>query len=111
MDVLEDERESRFATVLAPAPFRYSAPGRIEEEGAVIGFAIVVAGDAKSQGACENQQRGRKGPPVMGWVYERRIKRGEVGSPLVISAFEGTHRERLDLQLSPEAPLRRNRPP
>ncbi len=56
MDVLQNEGESSFASIVAARRFTNSTSGGIQEECAVVGFAIVVASSAKTQRACENQE-------------------------------------------------------
>src|SRR5271168_2505845 len=87
MQVLQDKRKFRFARIGALA-LANAAGGRIEEKGAVISLAVVVAGGAKAQRSGENQKSGRKRPPMMEWVNQRRIEGGKVRSPLVETALE-----------------------
>src|SRR5262245_31707804 len=61
---------------------------RVQEERAVVGLAIVVAGDAESERTRQDQQGGRECPPAVAWIDERRIERREVGPPLVVSTLE-----------------------
>src|SRR5882724_11711757 len=91
MNILQDERERRFAAIVfANGGFANGAGGRIEKKGAVVGFAVVVAGGAKAERSTENKDCGREPPPTEG--KQRRIKWGEIRSPLVELAFEGAER-------------------
>src|SRR6185312_3388473 len=74
MQVLQDEREFRFAAIISMRRLAHGAARRIHEERPVISFAIVVAGDAEAQRKSQNQQRRRKMPPakVEKWGIERR---------------------------------------
>ncbi len=66
MNVLQDEGKTRFRhDSFAQAGFAYGASGRIEKKSAVVGFAVVVAGGAETEGRAEDQQGGRKFPPVI----------------------------------------------
>ena len=88
MNVLQDKRERRFAAIVfANGGFANGAGRRIEKEGAVVGFAVVVACGAKAERGAENEDGGRELPPTEG--KKRRIKRGEIRSPFVELAFEG----------------------
>src|SRR5260221_1989954 len=88
MNVLQDKWKRSFATIVfANGGFANGAGRRIEKKGAVVGFAVVVAGGAKAERRAENEDGGRELPPTEG--KKRRIKRGEIGSPLVELAFEG----------------------
>src|SRR5882672_10919873 len=70
--------------------FANRARRRVQKKGAVIRLAIVVAGCAEAQRPGQNQKRWRKRPPAMTCVDQGRIKRREVGSPLVELSFEGS---------------------
>ncbi len=48
MNILQDERKSRFATIIAACRFTYRAGWRIEEKGAVKRLAVVVTSAAKA---------------------------------------------------------------
>src|SRR5439155_17883729 len=65
MRILKNEGELSLATVAAPGLFRHSAARGIQKKGAVIGFAIVVAGHAETKRPCQDQERGRKWPVVV----------------------------------------------
>src|SRR5882724_9196837 len=71
MDVLEDERKSGFPAIVATKWFTDGTSGRIEEKRAVVGFAVIVAGSAKTEGPGENQKGRREGPPMVSRVEER----------------------------------------
>jgi len=89
MDILQDERKSCFAAIVAACRFTYGAGWRIEEKGPVKGLAVVVTSGAKAEGAGKDQERRREWPPVMQGINERRIKGREVRAPFIILAFEG----------------------
>src|SRR5882757_7626581 len=60
MNILQDERERRFAAIVfANGGFADGAGRRIEKKGAIVGFAVVVAGGAKAERSAENEKRGR----------------------------------------------------
>src|SRR5438270_2169835 len=84
MRVLQDEGKLSFAQVAAPGFFRDCAARGIEKKGAIIGFAIVVASNTKTERAPQNQQRGRKWPVVVMDIDQRRIKRRKIWSPLEV---------------------------
>lgn len=72
--ILEDKRKSRFALVVAFGRLTDGASGRIEKKCAVVGFAVVVAGCAKTKRSSKDEQRGGKLPPMMMGIDKRRIK-------------------------------------
>src|SRR6266436_384731 len=107
MDILQDERKSGFASIVATREFATieakpllvatrefadCAGGGIEKESAVIGFAVVVARGAKPQRASKNQESRWEWPPMMLRVNERRIERREIRSPRIVGILEGTKR-------------------
>ena len=58
MNILKNERKASFAfIVLAKARFTDRASRRIEEEGTVVGFAVVVASGTEAERSAKNQQR------------------------------------------------------
>lgn len=58
MNILKNERKTSFAfVVLAEVRFTDSTGRRIEEEGAVVGFAVVVASGTEAERSAKNQQR------------------------------------------------------
>src|SRR5579872_2253597 len=92
VNILQNERKLRFALVFAFGRLAHGASRWIEEKRAVISLAVVVAGGAKTERAGEDEQRGRKSPPVMLRIDERRIERRKVWPPLEIRALESTQR-------------------
>src|SRR5205807_4961603 len=88
MQILQDEGKCRLAAIRSAALADHTGRG-VEKERAIIGLPVVVAGHAESQRAAQNQQRGRKQPPMVMGVDQRRIKRGEVWRPLVETALKG----------------------
>src|SRR5207244_1761726 len=82
MQILQDEGKCRLAAIRSAALADHTGRG-VEKERAIIGLPVVVAGHAESQRAAQNQQRGRKQPPMVMGVDQRRIKRGEVWPPFV----------------------------
>ena len=74
VQVLQNKREAGFTTIIAGF-FAHGTGWRIKKEGAVISLAIVITGCAKAQRPSQNQEGGRKGPPVVSGIDERRIKR------------------------------------
>src|SRR6266403_2038752 len=92
MDILEDERKSGFAAIVAARRFTDRAGGGIEEKGAIERLAVVVAGGAKAEGASKDQNGGREGPPMMIGIDERRIERRKVGTPRVELPLKGAKR-------------------
>src|ERR1700674_1690047 len=91
MKVLQDKRKARFAAIAMWSRLTHRTGRRIEKEGAVISFAVVVASRPKAERCAQDQNRRRKGPPAMMRINERRIERRKVRAPLVISAFKGAH--------------------
>src|SRR5436190_19527390 len=89
VDVLDDEREFRFALV-AVARLADRARNRIEEKRAVVCFAVVVTGGAEAEREDEDEECGRKRPPS--GVDERRIKGRQVGTPLKAAIDPGRPR-------------------
>jgi hypothetical protein len=90
VQVLKNKREAGFATVAAFGWFADGARGWIEEKRSIVSLAIVVARDSEAQRESEDQQSGRKRPPAVMRVNERRVKRRKIRTPLVICALEGT---------------------
>src|SRR2546429_562126 len=88
MQILQDEGKCRLAAIRSAALADHTGRG-VEKERAIIGLPVVVAGHAESQRAAQNQQRGRKQPPMVMGVDQRRIKRGEVWPPFVETALKG----------------------
>src|SRR5438874_1862172 len=74
MQILQDEGKCRLAAIRSAALADHTGRG-VEKERAIIGLPVVVAGHAESQRAAQNQQRGRKQPPMVMGVDQRRIKR------------------------------------
>src|SRR5437016_12693264 len=64
MEILQDKRKARFANVAIRMRLANGASGRIQKEGAVISFAIVIAGRAKTERRPQNQHRRRQRPPL-----------------------------------------------
>src|SRR5213083_976442 len=60
MDVLENQRERALPSVMF-SRLAYGARRRIRPERLIVGSAVVVAGQSKSAGRPENDQRGRPG--------------------------------------------------
>src|SRR5207249_5172958 len=71
VDILQDEGESGFASIVVARRFTNSASRRIQEESAVVGFAIVITGCTKAERPGENQERGREFPPAVFRIDER----------------------------------------
>src|ERR1700722_6831806 len=90
--ILQNKRKRRFAAIFAAGGLAHGARGRIEKKCAIVRFAVVVAGGAKSQRPRQHQKRGRKRPPVMLRIDERGIKRRKIRSPRIVSAFESPQR-------------------
>src|ERR1700676_3497166 len=61
MHILQDKWKGRFAAIFAVGRFANGTRGRIEKKCAVIGFAVVVTGGAKSQRTHQHQKRGKIG--------------------------------------------------
>src|SRR5215467_10146198 len=55
MDILENERKGSFAAILAIRRFADCAGGRIEKKRAIVGFAVVITGCAKTQRPKQNE--------------------------------------------------------
>src|SRR5215831_11577613 len=91
MDVLQNQREPGLATVLV-AQLAHRTRRRIQEERAVVGLAVVIAGNAEAQGDAQNQQSRRKRPPVVLRIDQWGIKGREIRTPLVELTFEGAQR-------------------
>ena len=88
MDVLQDEGKTSFAAIIfAESGLSYGAGGRVEKKGAVVGFAVVIAGGAKAERCAEDENRRGKLPPTEG--KQGRIKRRKVRPPFEESAFKG----------------------
>src|SRR2546423_11331195 len=68
VNILQNEGKRSFAAVLAVRALAYRARRRIEEECPVVGFAVVVAGHAKSQRSREDQERRGKRPVAVSRV-------------------------------------------
>src|SRR4029077_3605440 len=90
--ILEDKRKSRFALVAAFGRFTDGASGRIEKKRAIVGFAVVVAGCAKTKRSSQDEQRGRELPPMMMGIDKRRIKRRKIRPPIEIRVLESAQR-------------------
>src|ERR1051326_992553 len=90
MNILQDEREAGFAAIVAVRALTHGAGRRIEEESAIVSFAIVVAGHAEAKRENQNQQRRRPVPPAK--VEQRRVKRREVRIGPEKFSFEGAER-------------------
>src|SRR4051812_42605019 len=92
VDVLQDERERRLTFIALVTAIIDRAGGRIQKERPIVSLAVVVAGGAESARRAQDQQRGRKLPPVMLRVNEWGIKRREIRDAkipaLVVSSFE-----------------------
>ena len=88
MEILENEGKLGFSTVFAAAAFADGTPGRIEEKGAVVRFAIVVASGAKAERTAKNEQGGRELPPMMIGIDQWRIERGDIWTPFEELAFQ-----------------------
>src|SRR5438034_5265001 len=95
MQILQDEGKCRLAAIRSAALADHTGRG-VEKERAIIGLPVVVAGHAESQRAAQNQQRGRKQPPMVMGVDQRRIKRGEVWPPFVETALKDRKSTRLN---------------
>src|SRR6476646_6658902 len=94
MSVLQDERETGFAAIVAICRLTHRARRRVQEERAVKSFAIVVAGGAEAQRKSQNQH-GRRKPqrqPVVVRVDQGRVKGREVRTPVVKFSLEGAER-------------------
>ena len=87
MQVLEDEGERRLTPVAGASHLRDGAGRRVEEEGAVVGLPIVVAGGAEEHRRHEDQEGGREGKPVDD--DEGRVEGREVVAREVVPALEG----------------------
>src|ERR1700676_3053331 len=61
MHILQNKRKGGFAAIFAVGRFANGTRGRIEKKCAVIGFAVVVTGGAKSQRTHQHQKRGKIG--------------------------------------------------
>jgi len=91
MNVLQDEGKRSFAAIVfADRRFADGAGRWVEKEGAIVGFAVVVAGGSEAERSAEDEDCGRKLPPTE--REQGRIKRREIRSPLVELAFEGAER-------------------
>src|ERR1700676_2707834 len=89
VNILQDERKCRFALVFPFGRLADGASRRIEKKCPVISLPIVVAGGAKTQRACKNEQRGRKLPPMVLRIDKWRIERRQVRPPFEIRIFKG----------------------
>src|SRR5450432_2797888 len=92
MHILQDKRKRGLAAIFAFGGLAHGAGRRIEKKSAIVRFAVVVAGGAKPERAGEHQQSGRKRPPVMLRIDQRRIKGRKVRAPAVKSTFESAQR-------------------
>ena len=91
MNVLQDEGKRSFtAIVFADGRFADGAGRWIKKKGSIVSFAVVIAGCAEAEWSAENKDCGRELPPTEG--KKRRIKWGEIRSPLVELAFDGAER-------------------
>src|SRR4026207_2279452 len=88
MQVLQDERKCSLAAILMSARFTNGARRRIEKEGAIVSLTVIVTGGAKTKRRRKDRDGGRERPP--GWFDKWRIEWGEVWSPFVVLAFEGS---------------------
>src|SRR5437879_2750063 len=88
MRVLKNKRKLSLATVAATGFFCHGATGWIKKKGAVISFAIVVAGNTKAERPRQDQQRGRKWPVVVMNIDQGRIKRRKIRSPLEVRSLK-----------------------
>src|SRR5260370_6463986 len=71
MDVLQDKRESSFASIVVACRLTDGTGRWVEEESAVKGLAVVIASGTKTERAGENQKCGRVGPPMILRVNKR----------------------------------------
>src|SRR5258708_5906160 len=78
--ILENERKPGLALVAVPRLADAAGHG-VKEEGAVVGFAVVVAGGAESARGNEDQKGGRQRPPRR--LDPRPAERPEIQSPFL----------------------------
>src|SRR5439155_1093350 len=79
--VLEDEGERRLAPIAVPWLAHRTGYG-VEEEGPIVGLAVVVARQPEAEREDENQKRRRERPPRR--PQQWRIEGREVRAPLVV---------------------------
>src|SRR5260370_5787652 len=90
MDILQDEGKSGFAAIIASLRLTDGTSGRVQEEGTIERFAVIVASGAKPERSCKNQKSRREGPPMMLRIDKWRIEGREIWSPFVEFSFEST---------------------
>ena len=86
VQVLKNERKLGL-TLVTVAWLADGAGHGIEEEGPVVGLAIVVAGGAKGAGKNQDQECGRERPPRR--LEQGRVERREIRSPFVVAVDPG----------------------
>src|SRR5438132_9014066 len=85
MQVLQDERELRFAPiVLPPGRLAHSAARWIGEKCPIVSLAIVIAGHAEPQRESQDQQCWGPLPEMMVSVNQGRIERGKIRGRLKV---------------------------
>jgi hypothetical protein len=90
VQVLQDEWKLCLAPILLPPGWlTHGAARRIGEKCTIVGFAVVIAGHAESQGEGKDQERRRPFPEMMVSINQRRIKGGKIGAPGIKVSFEG----------------------
>jgi hypothetical protein len=74
MEVIEDPGEAALAVIVARRGFHTGTGRRIPEEGAVVGFAVVVAGNTEAERNPEDEKRSEGSSRGYAW----RVERGEI---------------------------------
>src|SRR5580765_2739792 len=105
VQILQYKRKLCFPAVIAIWALTHGACRWIHKEGSIIGLAIVITSHAKAERKGQDQQGRRKRPPVVLGIYQWRIKRREIGPPLVKPAFKGAERG-VDAEPSQQHPYR-----
>src|SRR6266852_5217973 len=88
MEILQNQRKRRLASVAVRAQFTNRTGRRIQKEGTIVGLAVVVTCCAETQRAAENQNCRRERPPAR--LDQWRIEWREVGPPLVVTVLKSS---------------------
>src|SRR6266481_8361298 len=94
MNVLQNKREPRFATIVPASAFAHGAGRRVKKKCPIVRLAVVVAGGAEAKRKNQDQQRRRNyvRQPVMVGIDQRRIKRRKIRAPFEKLSFESAQR-------------------
>src|SRR5882672_7642560 len=71
MEILQDERKTGFAAIVSMRRLAHGAARRVQEERAIVSFAIVIAGHAEAERESQNEECRRIMPPVVRSVDQR----------------------------------------